>query len=334
MERSPPRAHYTEMPPSVLEAFPKTRLDNMSIACGCERWQDSIGSKHVVGTGIYSGITYTSFDMLRDIGLRSLNQLIQEIVRIRGSSARSTFHTADVQKARESLGIAQTIAVSDTDTLEPCPSTKSIQRLREEPGDEGDVPEGLLQSLGRKYAELFRQYSSRAPPVGGDKGYSRRLLIDLYRGSDVRCLYLPHSKFSNLIRWIFTGVQNSAPTLTSGARTLIQLTVEETLAWVMRSTWTAISELTVRKAISASDLLTVAQILKERGKILQGALPEYRDLDKLDAAVSAKRADAGAASSTGTGERRVRGRSSRGRGGGRLGRSLPEDGTDDSDSDG
>ena len=192
MDRSPSRARYTTMPPSVLEAFPKTRLDNMSIACGCERCvQYLVGSKQVVGTGIYSGITYTSFDMLRDISLRSLNRLVEEIVRVRDSSPRSTFYAADVQRARQNLGIAEAISVSDPNTLPHCPSAKQITRSRDEPRNEGDSPQGLLGELSQRYAELFRQHSSRDPALGGDRGSTRRLLIDLYRGTPARCLYLP-----------------------------------------------------------------------------------------------------------------------------------------------
>jgi len=77
-------------------------------------------------------------------------------------------------------------------------------------------------------------------------------------------------------------------------------------------------------------------MLKERGEILKGNLPEYDGLDELDAAVTAKRTDTSAESSRGRGERRVRGRSARERGRrGRGGsRSFPEDDTEESSSDG
>ena len=77
-------------------------------------------------------------------------------------------------------------------------------------------------------------------------------------------------------------------------------------------------------------VLTLVQILKERGEILKGNLPEYHGLDQLDAAVTAKRADEGT-SSTGSGEGRVRGRSSRGRGRRREGNRPLDDADDSSD---
>ena len=77
-------------------------------------------------------------------------------------------------------------------------------------------------------------------------------------------------------------------------------------------------------------VLTLADILKERGEILKGNLPEYHGLDQLDDAVTAKRADEGT-SSTGSGERRVRGRSSRGKRRGREGNRPLDDADDSSD---
>ena len=77
-------------------------------------------------------------------------------------------------------------------------------------------------------------------------------------------------------------------------------------------------------------VLTLADILKERGEILKGNLPEYLGLDQLDAAVTAKRADEGI-SSTGSGERRVSGRCSRGKGRGREGNRPLDDADDSSD---
>ena len=80
-----------------------------------------------------------------------------------------------------------------------------------------------------------------------------------------------------------------------------------------------------------SHMLTLVQILKERGEILKGNLPEYHGLDQLGgAAVTEKRADEGT-SSTGSGERRVRGISSRGRGRGREGNRPLDDANDSSD---
>ena len=62
----------------VLEAFPQSKLDHLSLPAGCERWQD--GAKLVKGSGMYSEIIYSGFDVLREFGMRILHKLVQEIV--------------------------------------------------------------------------------------------------------------------------------------------------------------------------------------------------------------------------------------------------------------
>ena len=54
----------------MLEALPKYKLDDLSLPAGCERFQD--GDKRVKGTGMYSDITYSGFDVLREPGMRIL----------------------------------------------------------------------------------------------------------------------------------------------------------------------------------------------------------------------------------------------------------------------
>ena len=51
----------------ILAAFPQTRLDNLSLRAGCERWQD--GVEVVKGSGMYSEIKYTGFDVIRERAL-------------------------------------------------------------------------------------------------------------------------------------------------------------------------------------------------------------------------------------------------------------------------
>ena len=70
----PESVKYRSTHSVVLEAFPKARLDNMSMLAGCARWQD--GAKVVTGSGMYSEIVYSGFDVLREIGMRILHRLV------------------------------------------------------------------------------------------------------------------------------------------------------------------------------------------------------------------------------------------------------------------
>ena len=58
---------YQSIHKIVLAAFPQTRLDNLSLRAGCERWQD--GVKVVNSSGMYSEIKYTGFDVIRERAL-------------------------------------------------------------------------------------------------------------------------------------------------------------------------------------------------------------------------------------------------------------------------
>ena len=97
--------------------------------------------------------------------------------------------------------------------------------------------------------------------------------------------------------------------MSQGARSLIQLTVEEILSWVIKSTRIAVGEVTSRKAIGAHDLHTMFRILKQHSKILQGELPEYTGLDELGAEIDQR----ASSSRGGRAVRRGRGRGARGR---------------------
>ena len=103
------------------------------------------------------------------------------------------------------------------------------------------------------------------------------------------CLFFPDKYFSQLTRWVFTGITRNAPAHSTGARNLIQFTVEDTLSWIIKSTCMAVSEMTSRKAISAHSLNTIFRILSQRSEILQGDLPEYPGLDELSASVKTPR---------------------------------------------
>ena len=127
------------------------------------------------------------------------------------------------------------------------------------------------------------------------------------------CLFLPDKYFSQLTRWVFIGITGHALGLSSGARNLIQFTIEDTLSWIINSTCIAVSEMTSRKAISAHSLSTIFRILSQRSEILKAELPEYPGLDDLSAAIQTARPSSSSRGGRGGSRGGARG-SSRGRG--------------------
>ena len=87
----------------VLEAFPSTRLDNMGLPRGVGSFKES-GQSIVMGTGMYSGIQYTCFDVVREIGLRILHRLVLELVHDSERAGRATIYVADVRRAFKQFG--------------------------------------------------------------------------------------------------------------------------------------------------------------------------------------------------------------------------------------
>ena len=294
----------------------------------------------ITGTGMYSTVEYTCFDVLADLGLRVLDRLVDEVLGVRGAErARATVSISDVKRARERLGCSPSVALEDNETLAACPSSRLIQRGRRAPGEPAaagrfDPRQQMIDVHSQRYASLLEAETAR--DSGSDRGAVRRALIALHRETPaVPCLYLPDNHFSSLTRWILTGRQTPAPTLTPGARSLLQCTVEQTLQWVLKSTVVAVAGIASRRTITGNDIAVMHGILKEREDILQGELPSYEGLDRLAAALLDRR------SSSARGGAAPGGRSSRGRNRGRGARSrsrrIPEPGEeedeDDDDSD-
>jgi len=73
----------------VMEAFPSSRLDNMGLPCGVGSFKES-GQSVVMGTGMYSGVQYTCFDVVREIALRIPHRLVLELVHDSEREGRST----------------------------------------------------------------------------------------------------------------------------------------------------------------------------------------------------------------------------------------------------
>jgi len=184
---------------------------------------------------MYSEIVYSGFDVLRETGMRILHRLVHEIVRVRNQDqrVRANVDVEYVYDARMALGLKPTISMVDADKLLPCPSRESIVRGRGDARDRGPRA-GLIDILSGRYAQRAQQAAARAPALGDVRGAEREMLIDLYSESFPEdCLFLPDKYFSQLTRWVFAGVEGTVPALSPGARNLIQLTVEETLLWII-----------------------------------------------------------------------------------------------------
>ena len=195
---------YRSIHQIILEAFPKYKLDDLSLPAGCERFQD--GDKRVKGTGMYSDLTYSGFDVLRELGMRILHKLVQEIVRMKNlvERPRANVGVEAVYDALDELGVPRTIDLADEDNLPPCPSSRTITRGRREGSQRLDGRQSLIDALHESYSRRVEEAAARAAPVGGDRGSERRMLIDVYNDDatpPLDCLFFPDKYFSQLTRW-------------------------------------------------------------------------------------------------------------------------------------
>ena len=125
---------------------------------------------------------------------------------------------------------------------------------------------------------------------------------------------------------MFAGAGGGDPQLTPGARALMQHGVEETLMWVISSSWQGLRGFTTRTALTGHDIVVMTDILRRNAERLRGTLPEYHGLEELERAVLGEPKAEGKRG-------RGRGRSAGGRssGGRRQKRARPAD-SDESDS--
>ena len=313
----------------VLEAFPSTRLDNMGLPCGVGSFKES-GPSAVMGTGMYSGVRYTCFDVVRELALRILHRLVLDIVHDSERVRRGTVYVADVRRALRQLGFPQTLEmISDANTLPSCPSVSAIKKgpsgNKRKPGSER---QSLIEEQSQKYKELLAQEAGNVPALGGERGASRRALIALHQGGPAPpCLYLPVKYFQLLTTWMFTGAEGHAVSLTPGAKALIQHGVEEAMMWVVSSAWQGLRGFTNRTALTGHDIVVMTDILRRNAERLRGDLPDYDGLDALDRLLLGEQQRA-------EGNRgRGRGRSAGSSSGGRAGQKRrPPSESDESDS--
>ena len=127
---------------------------------------------------------------------------------------------------------------------------------------------------------------------------------------------------------MFAGAEDHPPTLTPGAKSLMQFGVEETLMWLIESSWKGVRGYSGGTSISAHDIVVMINILRRNDERLRGDLPEYHGLDDIERALlgTHRRADS---------SKRGRGRGAGGRATDRRGsgqkRRKPSD-TEESDA--
>ena len=274
----------------VMEAFPSARLDNMGLPCGVERFQEK-GGREVMGTGMYSAVQYSCFDVVREIALRIMHRLVLECVHDSERACRSTIYVADVRRAFKNMGSPVTLDISDANTLPTCPSTKSIKEGRSAPSQtrkrkQESERQSLIDEQSRMYAEIIAGEAARAPALGDQRGGTRRALISMHQGMPrPHCLYLPVKYIDMLTTWMFDGADDQPPTLTPGAKSLMQFGVEETLMWLIESSWKGVRGYTGRTSITAHDIAVMIDILRRSDERLRGDLPEYHGLDDIERAM-------------------------------------------------
>ena len=136
------------------------------------------------------------------------------------------------------------------------------------------------------YADIFAREAARAPALGDQRGGTRRALISMHQGMPrPHCLYLPVKYFDMLTTWMFDGADDQPPTLTPGAKSLMQFGVEETLMWLIESSWKGVRGYTGRTSITAHDIAVMIDILRRNDERLRGDLPEYHGLDDIERAL-------------------------------------------------
>ena len=153
----------------------------------------------------------------------------------------------------------------------------------------------------------------------GDRGDAKqKRLAALYESAQYHdldtCLFLPRTKFANLIQAVLQSIDRNVNRLSDGARSLIQLTCEEELLFVMKSAWTALRHYGSRKSLACEDMNVMIQILTPVMKPLQATLPrELKSaLDEADQKSSRRRGKAAQEAggrSRGSGRARERSRS-------------------------
>ena len=192
--------------------------------------------------------------------------------------------------------------IADEQVLFSCPNTSELVKRAKQPAgeDEDDREDQRLVDANRardlRQKQLLRRTSDllrniHIPQGGtGERGdANQKRLATLYQSQAWRdldtSLFLPRTNFEALFLPLLESFDRHSNRLSAGARSLIQLTCEEEMLFVIKSAWTALRRYGSRKALACEDMIVMVKILKPVMKSLQMPLP--RDLrsalDEADA---------------------------------------------------
>ena len=132
--------------------------------------------------------------------------------------------------------------------------------------DANRARELMQKRLLRKTADLLRNIHLSQGGAGERGDANQKRLAALYQTQAWRdlgtCLFLPRTKFEALFSAVLQSFDRHSNRLSVGARSLIQLTCEEELIYVIKSAWTALRHYGSRKALACEDIIVMVQIMK------------------------------------------------------------------------
>ena len=211
--------------------------------------------------------------------------------KIRKGDITSLITVSDVNKGRTAMGMPIDNTLYDETMMLSCPSVEKLVKKSKEPRRKTDEEERedqilihankareLMQKrLLRSTVGLLRNIQISRGGSGEREDAMQKRLAALYESQEWRnldaCLFLPRTKFDNLVQVVFHIIASKYPRLTPGAKSLIQYTCEEALLTVIRCAWQALRHYGHRKVLACEDLCVMARILEPVMSALQARLP-------------------------------------------------------------
>ena len=280
---------------SLIDAFPDTSLRHVFLAAGCWGITERGGT---APSEFYSG-QCSILQVVRELGLMLLYSLLHSLVQAKGP--RGDISVQDVNDARNALCMKGDDTIDNDTMLLSCPSSYELVRRAKQPAspDEDEREDQILidanrarelmqKRLMRRTADLLRDIHISQGGSGERGDDVQKRLAALYQSPAWRdldtCLFLPHTKFEILILAVLQSFDRHSNRLSVGAKSLIQLTCEEELIFVIKSAWTALRHYGTRKSVACEDIIVMVHIMKPVMKSLHVRLPgELKNaLDEAD----------------------------------------------------
>ena len=269
---------------ALMDAFPDAGLRHLFIAAGCWGITERGGT---VPSEFYTG-RCSILQVVRELGLRIIYALLGAVVQAKQEDTRVAVSVGDVNRARIALGMTSDSTVHDETILLSCPSTSELVKRAKQPAgadeaedrrliDANRARELMQKRLLRATADVLRNIHIAQGGSGERGDATQKRLAALYESDQYHeldsCLFLPRTKFGILIQAALQSIDRNVNRLSDGARSLIQLTCEEELLFVLKSAWTALRHYGSRKSLACEDICVMVQILKPVMKPLQATLP-------------------------------------------------------------